>query len=518
MKRSPLRNLFTLALLAPVAAGCATDDLEEVVDSTIQPQLSLNQLSLNQLSLNSLTSIPTSNRMMTNVPLRTESYSDAHAPAELRFQLRDEKTRAVMRYIVECALDNTQKLDFVDNYHGGAYSFRGALGLCPEWGKVGGSANSRCQELVSACLLARNNAFGRSVPLSLRGEEPQFALSPSVPTFNVKREPSSSSGLSDTIQSFIRCKTTRTGTKRNCGWQPSVVGRCTAGTTVTVGIGGKPWCTSFPWSGSIAWGLPLGSSSADSVVRICEGLRGCDDASVATPDEPYGTLLKQASSFCGQSKPVVTFPCPSSSFYSVMVGPEVSSAVGFSATPAASGGGTSGKLPASEMEVFPWREGAFFGNVFIPEALASNTNGVIVVDGDGITSGSGVRAWKQARPGVVHKSMFACTSHYWNEAEAVMKDRLCAGGSDLCAAAWVGSCREPSKYSTLSVDSTKIFVCQGENPLPSGDYQNCDTKSTVGLPMPKWRFPITTYLNDFCDIIKTPGIPSPCENAGPYVP
>src|SRR5262249_44338184 len=46
--------------------------------------------------------------------------------------------------------------------------FKGKHGLAPEWGTIGGSCNANCKRWISACMLARVNAYGVHVSLSLR--------------------------------------------------------------------------------------------------------------------------------------------------------------------------------------------------------------------------------------------------------------------------------------------------------------------------------------------------------------
>lgn len=76
---------------------------------------------------------------------------------------KDPYSHEFMQYLVSCALEENDSVTWAS----GNMSWGGSLGLCPAWKT--GAPSEECQELVSACLLARTNAYGQSVPISLRG-------------------------------------------------------------------------------------------------------------------------------------------------------------------------------------------------------------------------------------------------------------------------------------------------------------------------------------------------------------
>jgi len=76
-----------------------------------------------------------------------------------------------VKYAYSCAMRPDQSLTLTIN--GVDHTFTGQLGLAPEWGLDGGSCNQACQRWVSACMLARVNAYGVKVNISLRA--PAFA-------------------------------------------------------------------------------------------------------------------------------------------------------------------------------------------------------------------------------------------------------------------------------------------------------------------------------------------------------
>src|SRR5690606_31778227 len=121
-----------------------------------------------------------------------------------------------------------------------------------------------CLHRVSACILARNNAFGRRVELSLRGEDAsnphKFELAPV--TLPAEYEPNTSAR----VASFEACSSHGGSALRDCGWTVDALGRCSPGQTVRLGAGGSaPDACAHP--------EPLGTTlSGRAVLRVCEGL------------------------------------------------------------------------------------------------------------------------------------------------------------------------------------------------------------------------------------------------------
>jgi hypothetical protein len=73
----------------------------------------------------------------------------------------------VMRYVVACAVRAGETRTYTDS-KGETYAWRGSLGLAPDWAS-GQPANVTEQQLVSACLAAHVNKFGRTVAISVQG-------------------------------------------------------------------------------------------------------------------------------------------------------------------------------------------------------------------------------------------------------------------------------------------------------------------------------------------------------------
>jgi hypothetical protein len=102
------------------------------------------------------------------------------------------------------------------------------------------------------------------------------------------------------------------------------------------------------------------SKTCNTQVRVCDGLEGCIQPGTGWPvpdplEYPDAThVLGSASSLCGQP---LTFGCPLGQTYSVMVR-------GSSSIPTITTKGSNTGYPADEADVFGFREGAFYGNLF----------------------------------------------------------------------------------------------------------------------------------------------------------
>jgi len=78
----------------------------------------------------------------------------------------------LVRYVVECALPLGDSID--KQVDGKLVEFEGYLGLAPEWKTE--ACEEDCQQWVSACLLARTNVSGRTVPLWVVADHPSLGL------------------------------------------------------------------------------------------------------------------------------------------------------------------------------------------------------------------------------------------------------------------------------------------------------------------------------------------------------
>lgn len=75
----------------------------------------------------------------------------------------------LVKAIIECALPVTQSVSKADPLNGGTRTFKGRLGLASSWAT--GKCDVNCQQVVSACLLARANEQGDPIMVDMRGTQ-----------------------------------------------------------------------------------------------------------------------------------------------------------------------------------------------------------------------------------------------------------------------------------------------------------------------------------------------------------
>ena len=152
------------AALVLVLTGCVatpdgdptSQDIGSVQDSQIVlNQIVLNQIVLNQIVLNQIVLNQLAFQRVGSVVTLTEASHDLETTAD---------GRKVLEYIAKCSLRATDTLRF--EYDSVTYEYPGALALAPDWETRGLTDQER--GLVSACLIATVNAFGKSVQISAR--------------------------------------------------------------------------------------------------------------------------------------------------------------------------------------------------------------------------------------------------------------------------------------------------------------------------------------------------------------
>lgn len=462
------RTLCTVGLLA--AASCNSADAPFEVDRETHEQITLNQLTIDQI-LNTLTGSAQALDALANSPLRSASFTQGSTLGPL---LVDPNARAFMHHLVACALTPAQSVSWTSPEND-QYEWQGQHGLCPSWGDVAPSI--ACQELVSACLLSKNNAFGRRVTVSMRGDTLDGVPQP-LPLANVVHAGTHVEFSDDLpggqVASFEECEVKQLGSERNCGWPDhmALVGQCTPPNDanpepelVVVGAGA-------PDPGLCDTQI-LGATSGDLVMRVCEGISGCNAS----------TALAWTEGACSGTAPSLEFACPASGIFTVMLGPEQSDDLNADGWAEASSNAT---LPASEQELFQVREGAFYGNLFDSTLLSPNVRVYInkktgQVERDVMGSGQIV----------VFRDLWACHDPGWETPYALMHERLCATDeqASLCAATHIGSCEAPLiQNGNQSTRCAKGYGDMG--------YRNClDGKGVFR------SHPITAMLKNACDMM-----------------
>jgi hypothetical protein len=157
------RTKLSGIMFAVLVAGCVVEAPEQMMVDKNQKaesdenRLSVNRLSMNRLSLNRLSL----NRLSLNrLSLNRLSLNSLAADG---LETTNEG-RELLSYVAKCALREVDIL--VAQHNGVTYEFPGLLGVAPEWESA--PLTTAGQHWLSGCLLAHVNAFGTSVPISLR--------------------------------------------------------------------------------------------------------------------------------------------------------------------------------------------------------------------------------------------------------------------------------------------------------------------------------------------------------------
>ncbi|MCY1082922.1 hypothetical protein [Archangium lansingense] len=467
-------HALALGVLLLGAPGCQPDTSDEGLDTstgTVEGGLRVaNSLTTQALVLNAISTNPWANDLVAAGGL-APLFHPVTGNTYLRLQLRDVDAQRFMSYLVSCALPAGNTVAWKDPLTSTVRTWEGKAGLCPQWEL--GAPTDVCKRRVSSCLLARNNALGRRVELSMRGEDPlqPTLFSLETETRPVEYDPDLGNAR---VPSYETCTSTQLGVSRDCGWTADFIGRCTPGQTVRLGTGGKApdQCTT---------GSALGSSSgARMMLRVCDGIIGCDQGSDRNLGQSQGT--------CATTNAAVTFTC-GSGFFNVMSAPYDSSLTGAVnvAVETSTSAATSYRL--SEKAVYRVREGAYYGNIFDSTALATK----VFVDDTGHLVGK-----DQIIQGSVYKKMFSCQAPEWTNEAAYASHRVCAlpGSGANCAAKPVGDCFNYSNPLASKCKKDDGAVVWGD-----GDFEECyDPSGTL------WNEPITVFLNEPCGLM--PGAPA----------
>lgn len=154
--------MYIRVLSLVVAGGCMAEAPE--LSSTelhveTSNRISLNRISLNRISLNRIS--------LNRIALDSLSLASSASQA----LLATAEDRELLAYVVQCALPDGDAITLTGA--NGTYTFDGAIGLAPQW--TSEAMTEAEKRWVSACLLARTNAFGVSVTISMRGPSPALA-------------------------------------------------------------------------------------------------------------------------------------------------------------------------------------------------------------------------------------------------------------------------------------------------------------------------------------------------------
>ena len=380
-------------------------------------------------------------------------------------------------YIVSCALDpgvsvspNLTKAD------GSSVEWRGEVGLCGARSPAGRWAfeapSKDCLELVSSCVLARTNAHHRKVLISARATSIAVSLQDHVPVEQMYRECGGTPIAS--LRHACDDGAPSDPAQRNCGWTGQFVGTCKAGEPVML------------------------EASPGAVVRVCRGIYGCDardhdsppaelDACTAPPvtdaDTPWTPWYSGViDSINPGSTGHFQFRCPSTgiegettSYYSIMLAPSQPGMALAAGAHVSQVGGT-GAYPAPEGDVFTFREGAFFGNLFSkPNPGPSRDKDFLVGDQQ------------------------ACFSDVWSDASAYFTDRFCVNRGSACFNNPPSPCLWAAGQPGTPAPGS---LCGAQTCDAGGRYLHCRTVPDPGAGYREWPNAVTVFLNHPCDLAK----------------
>jgi hypothetical protein len=179
MRRGASRSLRAIAVLLLLSASCGPVEVEPQAPElgvTTQEMISLNGLAMNGLAMNGLAmnGLAMNGLAMNGLAmngLSNESFTSW-------FQSDPPLAETLMRYMVACALPYGQSRTYMDG--GTTHTWYGWLGLAPDWAN-GAPATLAEQQVISACLAAHANKYGRRVLISVLGRD---AHENSLPTFS----------------------------------------------------------------------------------------------------------------------------------------------------------------------------------------------------------------------------------------------------------------------------------------------------------------------------------------------
>jgi hypothetical protein len=392
-------------------------------------------------------------------------------------QLQDPNAQAVMTEIVKCALDDQTTLG----------PWKGEAGLCQDWRER--APTQTCQQLVTACVMARVNAMQKAIPLWLRGYPSEYSSSGPVVTVKVLRE--SILGTDPAQGIPIPGFGSVCGPDRECNWKAGYVGKCRPGDPIALRLDAQP---SDGWE-----------------VRVCAGIHGCIAPTNTPPGgswPPYSWRIGEFSQPPVGNNSLLAFSCPigtlTGGYYSVMTRNE---ARPDGVPPALRA--NSGVYPAPRHDVFRFLEGAFFGNLFLADKLTRDCEVSVgqrdqaaqmtcrSVGSKDVTEvckiDCGITSCRRDAGALPYSNVHACysiaqqeDSKNGNLGVAYLNSRICDRPDATCFPEPPGPCTgdgpESARCTWLAA---------------TGKFADCTSTGDHPEEFP----PVTTYLNEPCDLI-----------------
>lgn len=154
------QKIATLAIVGSLMGACGVEGAE--TSELSAPAIAVNGIALNAIAINGLVSNHVVASSLADEAIATHESTASQAGLDL---MAASGGMELFSYIVSCALPEGSVVSATVN--GTSHEFHGLLGMAPEWESRGLTLSER--RWVSACLLARVNAYGMSVQISMRG-------------------------------------------------------------------------------------------------------------------------------------------------------------------------------------------------------------------------------------------------------------------------------------------------------------------------------------------------------------
>ncbi len=186
--------LLSATLLASTfATGCMIDDETASVGTTTQDAYTFNAYTFNAYTFNGAvwTDLVLAPLTGGDLPDSFVAALDDTTPIPDTNLSVSDYADMTLRYVYECAMPADATMTVLTP-GGRQFDYKGSLGVAPSWGRpivktstpigttsgtmlfspIGpaGSCGQECQQWVSACVIARINAFGVKVPISVAGD------------------------------------------------------------------------------------------------------------------------------------------------------------------------------------------------------------------------------------------------------------------------------------------------------------------------------------------------------------
>jgi hypothetical protein len=145
----------------PMAPAEGEPGTEGLLSTQVQGLHSSLGLSVNGLTVNGLT--------VNGLNLNGLNVSGLETPAFREWFNVDPAVREItMHYLIQCAVPAGEQRTFTNPVTGLTHTWTGVLGLAPGWAS-GALPTVAEQQLISACLAAHVNAYGKHVSISVQG-------------------------------------------------------------------------------------------------------------------------------------------------------------------------------------------------------------------------------------------------------------------------------------------------------------------------------------------------------------